>query len=63
MCLFLDPHRTHQSCDFVTHMGRPCAHILRLDQLTCLVVDELHMVADKQRGYLLEIMLRSVASI
>ena len=29
-----------------------------IGQLSCLVVDELHMMADQQRGYLLELLLR-----
>jgi hypothetical protein len=29
-----------------------------LDKLTCVIVDELHMVGDKHRGYLLELLIR-----
>ena len=35
----------------------------KVHTLTCLVVDELHMVADAHRGYILELLLRSVVAI
>ena len=31
-----------------------------LDKLCCVVLDELHMINDKHRGYLLELLVRCV---
>lgn len=31
-----------------------------LGQLSCIVVDELHMVGEEERGYLLELMLNKI---
>lgn len=49
-------HDSHPTFSTLARVNRLLA-AQALDTLSCLVVDELHMVGDQERGYQLELLL------